>query len=195
MGDAVDVSLGRHGFAWGRGRQPADQIGPIKHEGDGRSPAGVFALGTAFGAADSVPAGAAGFPYRQTTARSYCVEDVRSPHYNELIEADDGKVGSWQRWSPLRRPDGLFRWGIVVNQNSPDVVVGAGSCVFLHVWRGKHQPTAGCTAMSLEAIEELLRWLDAKAEPVLVQLPDPVYRSVTHSWSLPDTASDAAAQP
>lgn len=186
VGAPVRVSLGGRGLAWGRGLHPSGQVGPLKHDGDHRSPAGVFALQTAFGAAPSLPNGAHGFPYLQATATTYCVEDVRSAHYNELIDASEVKHVGWQRWSPLRRADGLFRFGVVVRQNAPDVVAGAGSCVFLHVWRGEHQPTVGCTAMAADSIEEILRWLDPKADPVLVQLPAAAYEALRGAWSLPD---------
>jgi hypothetical protein len=63
VGGSVDVNLGRHGLAWGRGLHPASKSGPIKREGDGRSPAGVFALERAFGAAESLPDGSKDFPY------------------------------------------------------------------------------------------------------------------------------------
>jgi D-alanyl-D-alanine dipeptidase len=186
VGSVVPVNLGRHGLAWGRGLQPSDEVGPTKREGDGRSPAGAFRLENAFGYADALPDGAHGFPYLQGKLTTYCIEDVRSPHYNEIIDTSRVGPSAWQRWSPLRRTDGLFRWGVVVRQNSPDVVVGAGSCVFLHIWRGEHQPTAGCTAMPATAVEDILRWLDPTAEPVLVQLPEMTYRSVAIRWSLPE---------
>jgi L,D-peptidoglycan transpeptidase YkuD (ErfK/YbiS/YcfS/YnhG family) len=83
------------------------------------------------------------------------------------------------------RPDGLFRWGVIVQQNNPEIKVGAGSCVFLHIWRGLRQPTAGCTAMPAEQIQEVVRWLDATAQPVLVQLPEAEYQKVREAWSLP----------
>jgi D-alanyl-D-alanine dipeptidase len=186
VGSSVHVSLGRHGLAWGRGLHPTGESGPMKHEGDGRSPAGVYRLETAFGADPSLPEGARGFPYLQASASSYCVEEVHSPHYNELVDTSLVKLPKWQRLSPLRRPDGLFHFGVVVTQNAPDKIAGRGSCVFLHIWRGEHVPTSGCTAMAPEAIEAILRWLDPKAEPVLVQLPEPVYRAVAARWALPD---------
>jgi len=193
VGGPVRVSLGRHGLAWGRGLHPSSEGGPVKHEGDGRSPAGVYRLEAAFGAAPSLPDGGHGFPYLQTTESSYCVEDVHSAHYNELVDTSVLKLPKWQRLSPLRRADGLFRFGVVVTQNAPDKIVGRGSCVFLHVWRGEHVPTSGCTAMAADSIEEILRWLEPKAEPVLVQLPEPVYRAVAERWALPGDEPDAPA--
>lgn len=39
------VMLGRTGMAWGAGLQPANlNTGTLKHEGDGKSPAGIFKL-------------------------------------------------------------------------------------------------------------------------------------------------------
>jgi len=79
----------------------------------------------------------------------------------------------------------LFRLGIVVQQNAPDTRPGAGSCVFLHIWRGPHEPTSGCTAMPEERVRETVRWLDPKLRPVLVQLPDLEYVKLRERWQLP----------
>ncbi|MEJ2489338.1 MAG: hypothetical protein P8Y50_06050 [Sulfurovaceae bacterium] len=43
-----------------------------------------------------------------------------------------------------------------------------GSCIFLHI---KSIPTMGCTAMSEEAMLELLKWLDPAKAPILIQAP------------------------
>ena len=184
-GDAIPVNVGRNGMGWGRGLHPGDQAGPVKREGDGRAPAGVFPLATAFGAADALPPEAKGFPYLHTSPTTYCVEDTRSKYYNQIIDSNEVKMTSWERWSEMQRADGLFRWGIVVRQNGPDIQTGAGSCVFLHIWRGFRQPTAGCTAMATEQIQETVRWLDGTAKPLLVQLPEPEYQRVREAWGLP----------
>src|SRR6476620_10183313 len=48
VGGAVPIVVGRTGVAWDD-RQGAPRAGePVKREGDGRSPAGVFPLDTAF---------------------------------------------------------------------------------------------------------------------------------------------------
>jgi zinc D-Ala-D-Ala dipeptidase len=185
VGEAAPVNVGRNGMGWGRGLHAGDQTGPVKREGDGRAPAGVFALALAFGAADELPPEAKGFPYLHTLPTTYCVEDTRSKHYNQIIDSNEVKMTSWERWSEMQRADGLFRWGVVVRQNGPDTKTGAGSCVFLHIWRGFRQPTAGCTAMSLEHIKETVRWLDGTAQPLLVQLPVPEYERLREAWGLP----------
>ncbi len=49
-GDAYTVSVGRNGLAWGTGLHGgALDEGPVKHEGDGKAPAGVFRLSKIFG--------------------------------------------------------------------------------------------------------------------------------------------------
>ena len=50
-GAPTPIVVGRTGLAWGRGfdANTLDATSPHKHEGDGRSPAGIFPLDTAFG--------------------------------------------------------------------------------------------------------------------------------------------------
>ena len=181
----IPVDLGRRGMAWGRGLHVVPAEGPRKTEGDGKSPAGVFALGRAFGTADGLPHDSRGFPYLQTQASTYCVEDVRSSFYNQIIDSREVARAGWEKWSELRRSDGLFDWGVVVRHNAPDTRKAAGSCVFLHVWRGPRVPTSGCTALPRDRIQAVLSWLDPNAEPVLVQLPEPALRQLNRAWDLP----------
>ncbi|MFZ5894929.1 MAG: L,D-transpeptidase family protein [Myxococcota bacterium] len=183
-GDAVNVNLGRHGMAWGRGLHVTPKQGPLKRERDGRSPAGVFALPIAFGAAPELPSGAKPFPYLHIQKGVACVEETRSKFYNRIVDASSEKV--WERRSDMLRPDGLFRWGVVVQQNAPETVAGAGSCVFLHIWRGPKEPTSGCTSLAPDRLEEILRWLQADKHPLLVQLPEPIYAALREPWNLPE---------
>ena len=60
-----------------------------------------------------------------------------------------------------------YRRGAVVQYNTP-ATPGAGSCIFLHIWSGPSKGTAGCTAMSAENLDVLLRWLDPASNPRLL---------------------------
>jgi zinc D-Ala-D-Ala dipeptidase len=184
VGEPLQVNLGRHGMAWGRGLQRPES-GPIKHEGDGRTPAGIFRVGPLFGYASAAPASASpNFSYIHIRAGTECVEDPRSPAYNSII--DSGPK------SPMLRADGVFRLGFVIEQNAPEVVSGAGSCVFFHVQRGPLQATSGCTSISLENLESVVSWLKPELEPLIVELPEPQYARLKDDWALPRELPEAS---
>ncbi len=61
-----------------------------KQEGDGRSPAGIFALGSAFGYA--VTRRGTAMPYQPMLDSSYCMDVPGSPFYNRIV--DEKKVGN-----------------------------------------------------------------------------------------------------
>jgi D-alanyl-D-alanine dipeptidase len=189
VGASFPVVVGKAGLAWGRGIQPSTQnvsSGPIKHEGDGRAPAGVFPITNSFGYSPG-PVTGARLPYIALTPSIECVDDANSPHYNQLLDAKN-VTKDWNSFEQMRREDELYRWGAFVAHNSDPVVPGAGSCIFLHVWDGPDQGTVGCTAMDPSKIESLLRWFDPVKRPVLVQLPDSEYSLLTRSWLLPRRA-------
>jgi D-alanyl-D-alanine dipeptidase len=84
----------------------------------------------------------------------------------------------------MMRTDDLYKWGIVVAHN-PAAQPGAGSCIFLHIWKNSSAPTAGCTAMAEEDLVKLLRWLDPTARPILVQMPAANYQRFQSRLGLP----------
>lgn len=186
VGAAFAVVVGRNGMGWGRGMQPASQGGkddPIKHEGDGKSPAGIFPLTESFGYS-STPMSDAKMKYVALTPAFECVDDPKSSRYNQVLNAD-GMNKDWASSEQMRRNDDLYRWGVVVGQNSDPVKNGSGSCIFLHIWSGPKDGTAGCTAMEPANIEILLRWLDPAKRPMLVQLPNAEYERLSKAWALP----------
>jgi len=186
-GSAADVVIGKNGSAWGSGLHPLPQDGPQKHEGDNRSPAGVFHIGKAFGYAASQRTA---MPYTGLTAADYCVDVDGSPYYNQLVDTDTvGKAAVAGSTEPMRRDlhlngDHLYRLGFVI-QNNPDNRPGGGSCIFAHLWRASDSTTAGCTAMTDATMERLLAWLDPKANPVFVLLPRAEYMRLRDAWRLP----------
>lgn len=167
VGDRVNVNLGRNGLGWGLGKMNVlhapDE--PIKQEGDGRAPAGVFTLGPAFGYAASPNSR---LPYLQATDHLICVDDSTSKYYNQVVAIQSDLQTRSFEW--MRRPDGLYRMGIVVAHNRMHLP-GAGSCIFLHLQRAPGASTAGCTSMDAPTLKMLLAWLDPEAEPLLLQVP------------------------
>lgn len=164
--ETIPVSLGRSGLAWGLGEHSVAAPAGFraKREGDGCSPAGVFRLPFAFG-----DAGVSEFrlPYVSITESLMAVDDPQSQFYNQVV--DSARVTKdWISTELMHRDDGLYRWGAFVAHN-PANLPGAGSCIFLHLWRGEGLPTAGCTAMSEDSLKRVLAWLDPAKEPRLVQ--------------------------
>ena len=189
VGEDVPVNLGRNGLAWGRGLH-GEQLSaaPVKKEGDGRAPAGVFNLPRAFiGPAESFRS-AAGFPVYRVTTQTVCVDGVASKHYNQLFE-ENTVAKDWDSEERMARPDGLYRYGLFVDHNAPSAQPGAGSCIFLHLWRGPGSPTAGCTAMAEPSLLAVLTWLDAAKNPVLVQLPREELVRLAPAWGAPELAA------
>ena len=77
----------------------------------------------------------------------------------------------WNSWEEMKRPDHLYELGAVVEHNAAPVVKGRGSAIFLHVWKAKGVPTAGCTAMAKDDLAALIRWLRPANNPCLIQAP------------------------
>ena len=168
VGDAIPIVVGRTGLAWGDGLPlPLRREGPVKKEGDGKAPAGLFALTSLFGYA--AQPSSARMPYITATPTVECVDDAASPHYNTIVDTQT-VTKTWTSSEFMLRRDDLYREGVVVAHNSNPPVSGRGSCIFLHLWSGPDSTTAGCTAMSREDLARLIRWLDASRHPLLLQL-------------------------
>lgn len=181
----ADVVLGRNGLGWGvglHGQSAGD--GPSKREGDGRAPAGVFRLVEVFGYAPADEAGVANFPYRHLTEEVEGVDDPASRHYNRLVDAHAVAAKDWTSSERMRHSGEVYRWGVVVAHNW-DQIPGAGSCIFLHIWERAGAGSSGCTAMPAEQMLKVVRWLNRRKRPLLVQLPKAEYQRLRGQWGLP----------
>lgn len=185
------IVVGKNGTAWDPG-MVAPVAGPIKAEGDGRSPAGVFALGTAFGFAPAAEARWLKLPYTEVTPTLECVDDPASADYNRLVDRA-AVTPDWTSSEKMHEISPQYHWGVVVEYNTRPVVPKRGSCIFLHIGGDGGRGTAGCTAMAEPALLAIMRWLDPKAAPVLVQMPVDAYAAVRAAWRLPELSGLAAA--
>ncbi|MCC7537417.1 MAG: hypothetical protein IT379_14435 [Deltaproteobacteria bacterium] len=189
--DDVPIVLGRNGLGWGRGLHGdgavAGMDGPVKMEGDRRSPAGAFWLDGVYGYASDAPEGTR-TPYMAMTPTLQCIEDVDSAYYNRVVDRAL-VMPDWDSTDLLLRMDGLYELIVFVRHNTdPMPVPGAGSCILLHVASigtdGAVAPTAGCTSMAFPDLQAIVRAMEPEAN-LLVQLPDDAYAELTDAWDLP----------
>ncbi len=158
----------RQGSSWRRELLASAMIGKnglaaanAKREGDGKTPSGIYPLETAFGYAPSIDTG---LSYRQASTDDFWVDDVTSVQYNEWVKGPL-PAGSFER---MKRFDNLYQYGIVIGYNRHPVVRGAGSAIFIHVWRRYDSPTSGCVALNQRNIRRLLHWLKQQYQPVII---------------------------
>jgi L,D-peptidoglycan transpeptidase YkuD (ErfK/YbiS/YcfS/YnhG family) len=131
--------VGAAGMGWGFSFRALARAGePVKVEGDKRAPAGVFGIGVSFGFSASQRPG-----YLQLRDDTVCVDAPSSPAYSTITSRK--LVGPNVSGEDMRRID-LYRRGLVVDYPT-DRAARAGSCIFIHVWRGEGRGTAGCVAM------------------------------------------------
>jgi zinc D-Ala-D-Ala dipeptidase len=180
---AIPVVIGKAGLGWGRGlTRLLPATGPVKAEGDNRSPAGIFRLGSVFGYSAKNPG--TKMPYIALTKTIVGVNDPSSRYYNQMVDASRIKAPDWHSVEPMILADNRYKWGVLVQHNVP-AKAGAGSCIFLHIRKDSQTPTAGCTAMPEENLLEIIHWLDPAQHPLLVQLPASLYQMLCGRWNLP----------
>ena len=181
---AHPVSLGRTGLAPGRGIHPKQLLeGKEKQEGDGKSPAGIFKFGKAFGYAKQADVRELKLSYNPISEVTQCIEDGHSKYYNQIID-NTKTTKDWKETDFMLRKDDLYKWGVFIEHNTP-ASDKKGSCIFMHLWRGYGKPTAGCTAMTEENMLRLLEWLEPEKEPLLVQLTEEDYKRFSEVYELP----------
>lgn len=162
VGSEIPLVLGRSGMAWGIGVSDYRRLdGPVKREGDGKSPAGFFKLRQSFGVSKI-----GNLPFLNVTRDHVCVDDSRSRVYNRIVDRTQVSK-DWESFEEMAIP--LYRYGIEVAHNylSPEAL--GGSCIFIHLWRGPESSTSGCTAMDEANILKVLQNLDSSS--LIIQMP------------------------
>lgn len=186
VGDKINVTLGKNGMGWGIGLHGASlTFGPKVIEGSKRTPVGVFAINLAFGK-DSAKKLGVKLPYKQITETIFCPDDTKSKFYNSLVDTKN-TTKDWNSSENMNEymNEGLYVYGFMVNHNYDHPIPGRGSCFFVHIYRGINIPTAGCTAFEPNLVKEIVVWLDPAHKPVLVQMPESVYKIFKSRWGLP----------
>ncbi len=187
-GPSWPARLGRDGMAWGRGLHmvPRNPGAGAKREGDMKAPAGMFGIGGVWGYEASVKRHP-NMPYRQITTRDLWIEDPKSPHYNRHVVLPHEPRAEWEKKGQMRQSDHAHSLKVFIAHNAePDIVAGAGSSIFFHIWRADGtRATAGCTTMSEDHMRRLIAKLDPSMRPVYVLLPKAEYERLRDVWRLP----------
>lgn len=132
-------------------------IGRKRGEGDGITPAGVFHIQQVLIRPDRMDFEAGDVPTGLIGLGDIWSDDPDDPAYNT------GQTAFRHPYSheKLRRSDALYDTVAVLDYNSAPVVPGAGSAIFLHIWRKPRHPTEGCVAFDrFDLVEILSRWTD-----------------------------------
>ncbi|MEV6278614.1 L,D-transpeptidase family protein [Nocardia sp. NPDC051832] len=165
---AVLEAWDRQGGSWIRVLGPfpafvgAEGVGAAR-EGVARTPAGVWALGHAFG---NRPSNGTRLPYRQVTPWDWWVGDSRSLLYNMPFLCPPGLCPFDERASErLGAVGSAYDRAVVIDYNRWPALPGKGSAFFLHVATG--EPTAGCVAIAAPDLDAVMRWLDPAERPVI----------------------------
>lgn len=187
VGESFSIVVGKNGLAWSE--DMSDRLAKLKlkdsitykKEGDGKSPAGVFMLTSAFASTDQK----VNLPFTKLIESTECVDDAKSNHYNKIV--DKFRVGNydWTSSEKMLEVGEQYELGIFVAHNSNPNVKGNGSCIFLHIWKDSNSGTSGCTAMERPNIEKIFSWIDNKKNPFLIQLPQAEYQKLQTKWKLP----------
>src|SRR5437899_2146048 len=162
VGAAEPAVVGKAGLGWGYPFiDVKDGEEPEKVEGDNRTPAGFFRIGSSFGFAPSRRPGYIELKSGETV----CVEDPSSPFYNTITKRSD--IGAVE--ADDMRSSALYRSGLFVDYPS-DRVTRRGSCIFIHIWSAPDMGTSGCVGLPEARVQALQDFSRARA--VLAVLPE-----------------------
>ena len=143
--------IGKYGFAKEKDMK----------EGGKRSPVGKYTIGTAFGRKANP---GTKLNYRKITSDDVWVDDPKSKLYNTWQSKKKTK-GQWN--SAENMNIAAYTYGFVINYNTKRTPY-KGSAIFFHIGNGY---TLGCTATSEANVKRILKWLDPKKNPVIIQTP------------------------
>jgi len=141
--DSIPCTFGKNGVA----------LNDQKIEGDKKTPSGTFQLGPAFGYKDNL---GSKMNFIELSQTHYWVSDSKSKLYNRLIDYLPKGIYA----EKMRRPDHLYKYGIIIEYNTSNVIKGKGSAIFIHIERNPGAPTTGCIAVSEENIIQLIKWIN-----------------------------------
>ncbi len=184
--------LGRKGLVWGHGLHQNPRGARTKVEGDGRTPAGVFALGGLYTTTKKTVQRDRHMPHLRVGPADLWVSDTAMPHlYNRHVRLKHPARSAWEKKEQMRQNDYPHSIKLLIHHNTDYTrnrapINGAGSSIFFHIWRNQGaSPTAGCTTMDEAVLRAMISRLKPRKNPVYIVLPRKEYMSYRRAWHLP----------
>ncbi len=146
----MQVALGRSG------------VKANKVEGDGATPRGSFRPLRVWWRADRGLRPRTRLPVRRIGPADAWCEDPIDRRYNRPVRLADSAPGD-----RLWRSDNLYDLVVEIDHNARPRVARRGSAVFIHIARPGFRPTAGCIALTPDALRKLLERLTPKMRIVI----------------------------
>ena len=120
-------------------------------------------------------------PWTQIGPTTEAVDDPGSRFYNRIVDRDHIANPDWRSSERMAKIH-AYGLGVLVEAN-PSRRPGDGSCIFIHLWPNKLTATSGCTALHEQDLLDLVHWLRADRNPILIQLPGGAARSLPSGLS------------
>ena len=122
-----------------------------KHEGDLKTPKGIFKLKKVFYRRDRIK-------FFKSPIKKYCIkknigwcDDPNSKYYNRKIKFPFN--GSAEKFW---RKDNIYDIIIIINYNLNPIIKNKGSAIFLHICKKNYLPTKGCVAINKKDMMNLI---------------------------------------
>ncbi|MFJ1268554.1 L,D-transpeptidase [Legionella lytica] len=131
-----------------------------KKEGDLKTPVGLYPIGAAFG----IHPLALQMDYKYITKDDKFIDDIHHKAYNSWVS---GSTDATSYETMFTEP---YTYGAIINYNMNPIIAGAGSAIFIHLWRSQNTPTSGCIALDKKHLLMMLHWLDKNQHPYVLVL-------------------------
>ena len=122
-----------------------------KHEGDLKTPSGIFTLKKVFYRRDKIKFIKTPLKKKYITRNIGWCDDPASKDYNKEIKFPFN-YSAEKFW----RKDSIYDLIIVLNYNFNPVIKDKGSAIFLHICKKNYAPTKGCVAINKKDMMSLL---------------------------------------
>ncbi|MFT3673801.1 L,D-transpeptidase family protein [Aestuariivirga sp.] len=150
QGDGWQAALGEMRWRCSVGRSGVVSAAE-KREGDGASPEGCWPLRKVYYRADRVAPPSPHFSCIPIERHDGWCDDAAHPLYNQQV-----RLPFAASHEELWRDDHVYDVIGVLGYNDDPVAPGKGSAIFLHIAKPDYGPTAGCAALALGDLLQLL---------------------------------------